>query len=159
MENLKIKCACGCGETLWKYSNRGRERKYINHHNRKGYVCSAEQKEKTRQSMLGFRHTDETKKVIGDKLRGKYTEELSSNWNGGTDKNTWHDKAWAKFKTDNCDECGLPLSEYQKDRPDRRFDMHCTSEPKDYSQMEKGNWMCVCTSCHRKIEIKLKEAK
>jgi hypothetical protein len=152
----KIECACGCGETFQEIDDRGRKRKYANGHNSRGRVCSEEQKEKTRQSMLGFRHTEESKKLIGDKLRGKYPEGLSSNWNGGTDKKTWHNKAWERFKVDNCQECNLPLSEYQKNRPGRRFDMHCTSEPKDYSIMEKENWMPVCTSCHKKIEIRLK---
>jgi hypothetical protein len=155
----KIECACGCGETFQEADDRGRKRKYVIGHSRRGYICSEEQKEKTRQSMLGFKHTDESKKKIGDALRGKYPEELSSNWNGGTDKKTWHNKAWERFKVDNCQECNLPLSEYQKNRPGRRFDMHCTSEPKDYSIMEKENWMPVCTSCHKKIEIRLKEVE
>jgi len=52
----KIYCACGCGEQLCKYDNRGRERKYIYGHIGRGRKQTKEHIEKRNSQIRGDNH-------------------------------------------------------------------------------------------------------
>lgn len=49
-----IYCYCGCRKTTWKYDSRGRERHYIKGH-----------------AWIGRKHSDESKKKIGQSSKGR----------------------------------------------------------------------------------------
>ena len=68
-----IYCACGCGRTLMKFDNRGRERKYIWGHNKPWLNKTRPQKtkEKLRLANLGKHHSLETKKKMSKAHSGK----------------------------------------------------------------------------------------
>ena len=60
---------------------------------------------------------------------------------------TFHTEAWERFGKDKCDHCGMSLSEHIK-KYNRRLDMHCTTNPKQYHIMLPENWDCLCKKCH-----------
>jgi len=67
-----------------------------------------------------------------------------------------HNRAWELFGKDCCEICGMSLTEYTE-LTGRRFDMHNTLEPKDYTVLESQVWMTVCAmaygnKCHYKVE-------
>lgn len=101
------------------------------------------------RGMLGKHHSEESRKRMSE-----------SNKNGfGPDNYCWkgehsgyyHDLAWKLFGKLYCEDCGISLEEYLK-LIGKRFDMHCTSKPKDYSLMEETNWKTFCGRCHPKNE-------
>jgi len=64
----------------------------------------------------------------------------------------YHKKAFDLFFNNICDCCGMTNEDHKK-LTGKRLSMHCTSLPKDYSKMDKNNWMTVCEKgCHQKLE-------
>jgi len=102
---------------------------------------------------FGNRHTEESRKKMSER-HYNVTGENNPNWKGGiTDRYVYHHNiVYKKFGSTNCENCNISNEEYYKNRKKRRFDMHCTSIPKNYTIMEKKNWMCLCPKCHINIE-------
>jgi len=62
-----------------------------------------------------------------------------------------HKRAWELFGGNECEVCGLSLK-LHKEFYNKRFFMHNTLNPKDYSILEKHAWQCVCIPCHAEVE-------
>ena len=118
---------------------------------RKGNKLSTETKRKIKESMMGKNkgksHSEETKRNIG-----------IANTKDTNDCCDCHIniKAWKLFGKDHCEVCGRSLEDNIKETG-KRFDIHCMSDPKDYTIMTKENWKCVCSltsknPCHRDLE-------
>jgi len=71
----------------------------------------------------------------------------------------YHGKAWNLFGKDKCEICNKSLKIHFELLWKTRFHMHCVSQPKDYEIMLKENWLCLCPSCHSKIEKDIKLGK
>ncbi len=123
-ENIKVECACGCGELIDKYDKKGRRRYYKEHHCKSG-------------------------KFTSERVNG----ENNYNWKGGISPintkirrskkyNKWRDEIYKRdyFK---CQMCGSKkdiIAHHIKnfaDYPDLRFDVN--------------NGMTLCRSCHLKL--------
>jgi len=63
----------------------------------------------------------------------------------------WHNEAWKLFGEYKCLKCGMTNEEHIKEFG-CRLNMHCTSEPKDYTLMEESNWDTYCKRCHGRID-------
>jgi len=114
----------------------------------KGVRQSEDHKRKISEAKKGNKHSEETKRKIGEGVKG----ENNGKWIGGC-ITYWHDKAWELFGKNNCEECGMSLDNHLK-KFNRRFDLHNTILPKkDYTIMEDYAWKCVCSKCHKKLEI------
>ncbi len=90
-------------------------------------------------NMYGRQHREDTKLKISEKK-----------FKGG-EKNYWHNKAFELFGSNICEVCNNQETRIWKGKV-TRLSMHCTSIPKDYTNMTKENWMCVCNLCHTKID-------
>ena len=96
--------------------------------------------------MYGKTHKTDSIEIIREKNSGKN----NYGWKGG--KNVYfHKKAYELFGLNYCEQCNISSDIYNKNRK-IRFDMHCTSTPKNYTIMEKGNWECLCRKCHMERE-------
>ena len=77
-KNKRIKCACGCGNTIWEYDKWNKKRKYIWKHC-KGQMLGKKHSKKTRRLMsksnprywLGKQFSKEHKEKMGSGNRGK----------------------------------------------------------------------------------------
>ena len=63
-ENYEIKCACGCEQTLLKYSKWGEPRNFINGHNARLQISP--------RGFLGKKHTPEARKKMSEALTKAY---------------------------------------------------------------------------------------
>ena len=63
----------------------------------------------------------------------------------------YHSQAWILFGSNKCEICELTLK-LHREIYNKRFCMHNTLDPKDYSILEKYAWQCVCIPCHSKVE-------
>lgn len=130
----------------------------------KGYKRTQESIDKmveTRRRRNNYNHTDETKRIIGLKAKGrkpwnkgKKSPQTSGAKNGrwiGGGYNYCHALAWEMFGKTFCEMCFMDIYDCIE-KYNQRFDMHCTSNPKDFTIMEENNWMCLCKECHGKIE-------
>jgi len=96
--------------------------------------------------MYGKTHTPESIAIMSEKNKG----ENHYAWKGG--KACYlHNQAQKLFSLNYCEICNISAEEYAKTNK-IKFDMHCTSTPKDYTIMEKSNWECLCRTCHRERE-------
>lgn len=121
-----------------------------------GLKKSIEQKELKREQgklkigsnngMFGKKHTKESIEVVRLKNSGKN----NYGWKGGMGTYL-HQKAYELFGENKCERCNISSEEYSKNHK-IKFDMHCTSYPKNYKIMEKSNWKCLCRACHKKEE-------
>jgi len=108
--------------------------------------------------MFGRHHSEETIEKIRKSLLEKVQSEEHREKNSGENNYGWkgggigylHDKARKLFGKDKCEKCGIFIEDYIKDRTVKRFDIHCVT--KDYTIMEKFNWLCLCRSCHWIVE-------
>jgi len=87
-----ILCACGCGGVTTIY--KGKSRRYINGHSRKGKHPSKETKQKISESRMGKfcgknhplwgkHHSEETKQLMFNVKKGKYCGKNNPRWRGG----------------------------------------------------------------------------
>jgi hypothetical protein len=74
-------------------------------------------------------------------------------WKGGL-RAYLHTKARELFGTPICQDCGISLEDYIKVQKKKKFDMHCIS--KDYKILEQWNWKCLCASCHKKEQDRIR---
>ena len=84
------------------------------------------------------------------KIRKKISGINNYGWKGGMGTYL-HQKAYELFGTNNCEKCNITKEEYSTNHK-IKFDMHCTSNPKNYQIMKKSNWKCLCRICHKKEE-------
>ena len=108
VENEWIKCACGCGEGLWKYDNRGRPREFINGHQqrvfgfRKGhpkYEGSGSFEKghiPWNKGRSGIVHTEETKERISRSLKEQWANGIRTGGWKHTDE--WREKQAKRSK-------------------------------------------------------------
>ncbi len=124
--------------TPWSHTYESKQKISETH---KGKTKSKVHRIKLSEAHIGMKHphSEETKIKIG-----------IANFKYGC-KETWHTKAWKLFGLDFCEICGMTLDECLETF-NRRFDMHCTLEPKDYSVMEVNAWQCLCKACHGHME-------
>ena len=62
-----------------------------------------------------------------------------------------HEKAWKLFGKNVCSVCDKTNEQHIQEFG-CRLDMHCTSEPKDYTLMVESNWETYCKKCHGSID-------
>lgn len=98
----------------------------------------------------GIPFSEETKKKMSEAKKG----ENHCRWTGGCDA-YYHNLAKEKFYLDYCEICFITEQQHIE-KYNRKFDMHCTSNPKDYTLMTVDNWKCVCIPCHKKIEKEIR---
>jgi hypothetical protein len=86
----QILCKCGCGITIDKFDSRGRERKYLNSHQRIGIPHTSKSLEKMRLIKIGKKASEETKKKMRSAIKEKFTNgTMKPNlWNKGLTKET-----------------------------------------------------------------------
>ncbi len=121
----KVKCACGCGRKRLKYDKRGRERKYIQGHNKEGQF-----------------------------KMGQTTGEKSNNWKGGITSenekirkskryNIWREKVYKK------DDYICQIGK----KKTKNIVAHHIKPFADYPSLrfEVSNGVTLCRSCHLKL--------
>lgn len=141
-----IECACGCGETLNKYDNRGRERRYIKGHFDK-VLGTIGCREHTPETIEKIRKAKKGKKL---KKKGEYVLPESKRERGRFRR----EMQKKVFERDNytCQICGERGGDLQVDHiqswadyPELRFKM--------------DNCRTVCMSCHYYLTFKRKLPK
>lgn len=115
------------------------------------YIRTKEQKEKIRQSMIGKNTRKKTKKErenMSKARKGLYMREESSQWKGDKieTKNAVHWRVEAKYgKPNYCEICKrTDKKKYEWSNKDHSYRM----------PINKDDWQRLCTSCHRKYDIK-----
>ena len=83
-------------------------------------------------------------------MKEKNSGEKHYGWKGGR-SGYFHKKANKLFGLNYCELCNISFDKYSKTHKGK-FDMHCTSNPKNYTIMEKSNWECLCRKCHKRRE-------
>jgi hypothetical protein len=63
-----------------------------------------------------------------------------------------HEQARKLFGTNYCQVCGIH-SLLALFLGGTSLSMHNGLQPKDYTVMESGAWLCVCQLCHNKVEL------
>lgn len=122
--------------------------------------------------------SEETRRKMSEKKKkeGKWVGPENPKWVDGKSYTALHNKAYELFGKDKdyCEgeedvirkdpmyreyQCKITLEKYlkpdskkKKDKNKGRFDMHCTSKPKDWTIMKQWNWICVCDECHDILE-------
>ncbi len=141
-------CKAIGGHSVWC----GKEKKHSEESKLKMRNFAIEYNKQNPNPFFRKKHSEETRIKMSEN-HADVSFEKNPNWKGGiTDRYTYyHNIAWKKFGSEFCDICGMSIDIHYKNKK-RRFDMHCTSEPKDYTIMTKENWMCICTRCHSNIE-------
>ena len=106
-------------------------------------------KERWKDPNSGF-HSEER----AEKLKDAQLGEKGSNWQGGIDDDSCHNRAWKLFGKDHCEICGMSNEDHKKKHKNgSRLSMHNTLTPKDYTVMEPEAWMTVCEfGCHTDVE-------
>jgi len=97
----------------------------------------------------GRKHSDETKKKMSESA--KISQLGNSNGFKGGSIDYLHEKAWRLFGDKTCSECFITNSEHMK-KYGCRLNMHCTSNPKDYTLMIESNWITYCKDCHGQVD-------
>jgi Rps23 Pro-64 3,4-dihydroxylase Tpa1-like proline 4-hydroxylase len=95
---------------------------------------------------LNKNHSSETKIKMSESRKG----ENHPNWKGGCIEYL-HSKARKYFFTGYCEICGKTNAQEKKE-VEKGLSMHNTLVPKDYKIMNINAWICICQSCHSKID-------
>lgn len=101
------------------------------------------------KGFTGKKHTEETKKKMSTSNKIAQLGNTNSFKYGCVDY--WHNKAWKLFGKPVCSNCNMTNEEHIK-KHDCRLNMHCISEPKDYTLLIESNWEIYCKECHGKID-------
>ena len=119
-----IYCACNCGFTRPKYDIRGRERRYINRHERRGKP-----------------RPEETRRKISKSSKGRYVGEKGNNWKGDKVGYVGLHLRVRKYlpKPEFCQICKKnPSQELSNISRKYIFDLN--------------DWQWLCKKCHRTID-------
>lgn len=99
--------------------------------------------------------TKEHRKKISKFMEGK-SEEKNYAWKGGV--YTWrHNTIYRRFEyiaLNYCWICEISNIEH-KQLTGMRLSMHCING--NWKNSSFNNWICLCSSCHRKLHVQLKE--
>lgn len=166
-EMALIQCACGCGTWIEDKDKRGRSRRFVNNHHRRGKHFSEATIRNFRESRRGRYVSEETKREIGKSSAGRHhSEETIRNFResrGGVNNPNW--RGGISFEP-YCYKFNNALKEEIRDR----FGRVCFLCPKteeengqklsvhhcDYNKMQGCNgirWLLVplCVSCNFKV--------
>lgn len=77
----------------------------------------------------------------------------NSAWRGGN-YDYYHNQAWINFGKLYCKQCGKSNEEHIN-QTGNRLHMHCVDE--NWKNLSGNNWICLCVSCHQKLENQLRK--
>jgi len=66
-----------------------------------------------------------------------------------------HNIAWNLRGKKHCEHCGISNEEHRLKYNGYRLEMHNTLQPKDYHDLSKKSWLCLCKACHIILEYKI----
>ena len=158
-----IYCACGCGQQREETDDRGRVRKFIQHHYAKtptakkaisnahtGRKQSEEHIQKRKEAIKGIPLTEERKNKISQAHMGKIGDK-SSRWKGGALK---YRKQQVRIRDDyTCQICGFR-------EPEIMIVDHIKPKCKyPELELEMNNLITLCPNCHARKTIREKKNK
>ena len=104
-------------------------------------------KSKGRKPMFGKRHSEETKMKISNSLKGKFPGEKNPMWKGKevgySALHIWVERQLGKPKK--CENCG-------EDNPKKRYEW--SSKSREYKRDLK-DWQRLCVPCHRNYDLNI----
>jgi hypothetical protein len=136
-----IYCACNCGKTRSKYDSHDRIRQFINNHDKRVRKFTEEHRKKIGDKHRGKIITEETRKKTSESLKGRYLNEKNRFWKGDDVSyralHGWIRRHLPKPKDDMCMLC----------QQNQFKEVACITS---IYNREFKNWAWFCHKCHCK---------